>query len=130
LLVEANIRCFSLCNGKGDAAGLIEADSTSSRRRQVDVSTAYPRAAIVDADCNASVVADDNPRTKRQGTMCGRHCRTIQALAIRGPATAQTVSPAVNARYLGVREAARRKRQHYRNHQSRNTAKQTNAHLH
>ena len=56
---------------------LVQADGSSGRRRQVDVSTSNPRTAVVDANCDASAVANANLSAERQPAMGGGHCRTI-----------------------------------------------------
>jgi len=59
-------------------------------------------------------VADANVRTKGQCAMRRRHCRAIQALAIRSPMTAKSIGPAVDARHFGMHFATKWKEQRER----------------
>ena len=67
------------------------------------MSTSNPRTAIVDADCDASVVANANVSTKRQSAVSGCQCRTIKAFSARRLVAAETITPAINARYFRTR---------------------------
>ena len=78
--------------------GFIQADRPCCRRRQIDVPTSNPWAAIINANCHTSAMTDHNKRAERQGTMRGRESRAIQALTVCGSVTTETITPAVDTR--------------------------------
>jgi len=86
----------------------VQTDGSSGCWRQVDVSTSNPRTAIVDADCDASAVANANVSTKRQSAVSGCQCRTIKAFSARRLTTAETITLAINARYFRTRGATQK----------------------
>src|SRR6516165_227289 len=67
-----------------DMASFIEADRPCCGRRQIDVPTSDPWAAIINTNCDAPAMTDHNKRAERQGTMRGRKSRAIQALTVCG----------------------------------------------
>jgi len=63
-------------------ASFIKADRPCCCRRQIDVPTSDPWAAIINTNCHTSAMTDHNKRAERQGTMRGRKSRAIQALTV------------------------------------------------
>jgi len=59
---------------KSDVPGAIQTNSSGRRRGQINIPTLDPRAAIVNANCDASTVTDANVRAKWQSAMSRRHC--------------------------------------------------------
>ena len=84
-----------------DMASFIEADRPCCCRRQIDVPTSNPWAAIINTNCHTSAMTDHNKRAERQGTMRGRKSRAIQALTVCGSVTTETITPAVDTRDFG-----------------------------
>ena len=58
----------------GDMPDAIQTNSSGRRRGQINIPTLDPRAAIVNANCDASTVTDANVRAKWQLAMSRRHC--------------------------------------------------------
>jgi hypothetical protein len=53
-------------------------------------------------------VANANVSTKRQSAVSGCQCRTIKAFSARRLVTAETITPAINARYFRTRGATQK----------------------
>ena len=107
-----------------DVPGLVQTDGSGGCRRQVDVSTSNPRTAVVDANYDASAMANANLSAEWKPAMSGCHCRTIQSFSAGGPVATKTVATAIYARYFRMRSISQKK-QH-----NRNDAAQTNQPLH
>jgi len=66
-----------------DVSGLAQADGLSGCRRQVDIAAANPRTAVIDANGDASAMANPNLSAEREAAMGGCHCCTIESLSAR-----------------------------------------------
>src|SRR3974377_2422722 len=84
-----------------DMAGFVESDRPRCCRRQIDVPTSNPWAAIINTNCHTSAMTDHNKRAARQGTMRGRKSREIQAPPVWVWMTTETITPAVDTRDFG-----------------------------
>jgi len=83
-----------------DTPGTTQTNGSGRRRGQINIPTLNPRAAIVNANCDASTVTDTNVRAKRQSAMSRCHCRAIYSLPIGCATSAITVTSAVDACHL------------------------------
>jgi hypothetical protein len=81
----------------GDLPGLVQTDRPRRRRRQIDMPAPHKGTAIVDPHDHASTVANPNERSKRQGAVSRRHCRTVEMFTVGGATAAQTITTAIDA---------------------------------
>ena len=81
----------------------VQADGSGGCWGQVDVSTSNPRAAVVDANRDASAVTNADLGAERQSAMGGCHRRAIQSLSTRSLVAAETVTSAIDTRYFCMR---------------------------
>jgi len=84
-------------------SALMQSDRPGRGRRQIEILSAHPRSAIIDSDCDASIVADANVRAEWQSAMCRGHCQAIEAFPTRRSVPAQAVGSAIDARNLRIR---------------------------